>query len=371
MKDHAEETKIIFFGRFINNEILSGPEKTAKRLFVLYSKETPGIFVQYFFDGRAHSARQKLFGYEKAPAENGSVVYTLGLFRIYAFLLKHKPDIVHLVTFERFAVIIYLYKLFNQLKIIYNSHGVIFYENSKIKKVSSWHKFKDKLAERIFLKFSDKLIFPSEQALDKADEYFTINEVKTIILPNGIDRDFSDIVSRHDYNNPLKAVIILKNEFSESGARYFSKWLNSNSNNVLFYIIGSKQANILPVNQGINLVKPMATKELGAFYIDKNIFLQLNEYETFSIAAAEAMAAGLIPIVTEQTGLSRYVEHGYNGYIIEYGNTNELDSVMRSLINAPSEQLIQLSQNARKIYSELAWDNVYEMYSNIYREMTK
>jgi len=371
LRDPGKKVSIVFFGKFSGSEILSGPEKTARRLFEKYSAGSEGLFVQYFFDGKIHSVWKKLFGRETKIINDNAVVYTLGIFSIYAFLLKYKPDIIHIITFERFAIIVYLYKIFNPLKILYNSHGVIAFENTTIKKVSSWHRFKDKFAEKIFLKYSDKTVFPSEQALDKAEEYHTINENKTIILPNGIDHEFSDIVSRHDYDKPLKAVIIMKNEFSESGARYFSKWINSNSYDMLFYIIGSKQVNIFSVNPGINLMETMSTKELAEFYLDKDIFLQLNDYETFSIAAAEAMSAGLIPIVTKQTGLSRYIEHGYNGYIIEYGNTNELDSVIRSLINAPSEQRKQLSQSARKIYTELNWDNVYEMYNSVYREMTK
>jgi len=137
LRDPGKKVSIVFFGKFSGSEILSGPEKTARRLFEKYSAGSEGLFVQYFFDGKIHSVWKKLFGRETKIINDNAVVYTLGIFSIYAFLLKYKPDIIHIITFERFAIIVYLYKIFNPLKILYNSHGVIAFENTTIKKVSS------------------------------------------------------------------------------------------------------------------------------------------------------------------------------------------------------------------------------------------
>jgi glycosyltransferase involved in cell wall biosynthesis len=371
LKDPGKKVNVVFFGRFNESEILSGPEKTAKRIFEKYSQNSPGIFVQYFFNGKIHSVWQKLFGRKTKIINDNAVVYTLGLFRVYTFLLKHKPDIVHLITFERFAVIVYLYKIFNSMRLLYNSHGVIAYENNTIKKVSSWYKFKDKFAEKIFMKYSDKIIFPSEQALDKAEEFYTISKKNVIILPNGIDSEFSEIIAPGKISSPLKCVLMCINEFGINGMKFFSKWVSEKEYDCLFYIICSISIDQAPFTKGVHFTKPMGKSELLQFYSDKDIFLQLNDYETFSIATAEAMASGLIPVITKNTGLSRYIDSGFNGYIVEYGNTDVLESVMNSILSAHEAKRKELSDNAREIYKDLNWDSVYDMYRKVYGELKR
>lgn len=371
MKDPGKTINVVFFGRFNESEILSGPEKTARRLFERYSRYSKGTFIQYFFDGREHSAWQKLFGKLKMPSANDSNVYTMGLFRIYAFLLKEKPGIIHLAAFERFAVILYLYKMFNNVKIIYNSHGLITHENAVVKKVSYFKRLKDRFAEKIFLKYSDKIIMPSEMVLDLAEVYYNLNEKKVVFLPNGIDSEFAETTRSERINTQMKAVVILKNEFSRSGAKFLSDWLEAERGDIMFqlYIIGSPQIVDLQDFPNITLVEQMRPQELTLFYSDKDIFLQLNDYETFSIAAAEAMASGLIPVVTKNTGLSRYIDSGSNGYIVEYGNISELDAVICKIKEAAPRERSLILVNARKIYNELNWNAVYEMYSNVYKEL--
>lgn len=371
MKDPGKKVSVVFFGRFSESEILSGPEKTAKRLFEKYSAGSDGIFVQYFFDGKIHSIWKKLFGRETKIINDNAVVYTLGILSIYTFLLKRKPDIVHIITFERFAIIVYLYKILNSLKILYNSHGVIAFENTTIKKVSSWHRFKDKFAEKIFLKYSDKTVFPSEQALGKAEEFYSICEKKVVILPNGIDSEFSEITAQGKSSSPLKCVLMCKNEFSISGMEFFSKWISGKEYDCLFYNICSISIDKASFKESVNFMKLMGKNELLKFYSDKDIFLQLNEYETFSISAAEAMASGLIPVVTKNTGLSRYLENGFNGYIVEYGNSDDLGAIMNSILSAPAVKRTELSDNARAIYKDLNWDSVYDMYRNVYGELKR
>ncbi len=73
----------------------------------------------------------------------------------------------------------------------------------------------------------------------------------------------------------------------------------------------------------------MMAEELANFYTDKNLFISSSIYEPFPLAVIEAMAAGLIPIVSKETGMNRYIEHGKNGFIYDVTNGNELESIIR------------------------------------------
>ena len=110
----------------------------------------------------------------------------------------------------------------------------------------------------------------------------------------------------------------------------------------------------------------MNSKELSEFYKDKDVFFSLNDYDTFSIASVEAMSAGLIPIVTEETGMSRFIITGENGYIIKYGDTDSLLKIIGVLLKNP-ELKQKLSIECSKIYSILSWNEIYEGYKNIYK----
>jgi glycosyltransferase involved in cell wall biosynthesis len=115
----------------------------------------------------------------------------------------------------------------------------------------------------------------------------------------------------------------------------------------------------------------MNTDGLAEFYKDKDIFLSLNKYDTFSIAAAEAMASGLIPVVTKQTGISRYVEDGFNGFTVEYGYLAEFKDIITKILLLNQGDRENIRQNTIKISESLSWSSVYEMYCKLYEGLVK
>ena len=114
----------------------------------------------------------------------------------------------------------------------------------------------------------------------------------------------------------------------------------------------------------------MPTDEYAKFLSDIDIFLSINKYDTFSISALEAMATGAIVILTKETGLAAYIMHGVNGFTIEFGDDSGVINSINSLLCTP-EKFNLISNNAREIYNELNWDNVYLKYSVIYKDIIK
>ena len=371
MKQEKDNLNIIYIGRYNESENLSGPEKAAKRIFTEHSKTHKTNFIQYFFDGRKYSLWQKLFGKDKNQISGNAVIYTLGLFKVLSVLRKIRPNIIHIITFERFAAVLLLYKLFNRTKIIYNAHGIIAYEDYELKNVPFFHKLKDKICERLYINKSDKIIFMSENSIDIAEKYFKVKESKSIILANGID-DVFNIKPIGKINAPLKAVLIYRNELCRSGVNFLNKALKSiekDFEQLELFVISNENIDI--ENKNVHFIKPMDTVQLVDFYRDKDVFLSLNRYDTFSISTAEAMASGLIPIVTKQTGISRYIEDGYNGFTVDYDDTKGLCEIINKVIKLNSEERKTISQSAAVIYESLSWNSVYETYYNIYSQMAK
>jgi len=367
---------IIFVGRFVESEILTGPEKFSKRIFENIRSWVPSVtvlFIQYFFDGRKHSLREKMFGFLETEY-NGLKVYRAGLFSFYRLLKKLKPAIIHITVFERFAVIALLYSLLNRTKIVYTCNGVVRYENSELKKVSFLYRLKDSICERLLFRFSDTIVFPSGAAYELAKEYFDNVDIKGAVIPHGIDDIFvhasKNPVQSFETGKKLKAVFIYKNELNASGLNFLKDLLKAAGSKFTLYIICQNDINFKGINADITLIKPMNTYDLAEFYRDKDIFLSLNEYDTFSISAIEAMASGVIPVVTNQTGMSIFITNEINGYKIEFGDTTTLTEVIGKLQLMGTKEHMIIKQKATTIYERWNWHKAAGTYLHEYRQLT-
>jgi glycosyltransferase involved in cell wall biosynthesis len=373
MKTGKDKPGIVYLGRYNDSSMLSGPEKTAKRIFDIHSKNNKTTFVQYFFDGRTYGLIKKLFGKESIELNDNSVLYTVGLFRIIPLLFNLKPDLIHIITYERFTIFAVFYRIFKKVKIIYNEHGIIAFENNVIKHVPYWYKLKDRFCERMLLKYSDKIVFLSERSIDIAGRYFKIDESKALIFSNGIDEEFHFISSNKLVNNSkaLNVVILNNSDFQTSGISFLTNILSELEIALeLFAIGGGTNIDIENEKISIQYFDKMELKELADFYKDKDVFLSLKDFDTFSIASVEAMAAGLIPIVTKETGMSRFIINGENGYSVEYGNRDEVIKIL-SNISLDSGLKMRLSRQCSLIYDMLSWEDVYESYNNLYQSLSQ
>ena len=358
---------IIFLGRYNPTEFLTGPEKVARRIFDTYTKHCKAVFIEYFFDGRKYGLFKKLFGTEIVSTSENSEVLRMGIFPLLRYLNNFKPDIIHIITYERFAVMAFVYRIFSRVKIIYNIHGVVLHENSRYKKESIFYIYKDKLCEGVFLKRSDKLIFLSERSVNIAIHYFRFNRKKIDILPNGIDEVFNIKGRERIYSaeDRLKIVFTGNVNRKEKGFDFLKESLDQSDVPFELFLTGDNNPSD---NKDYLCIPFLDNVSFAEFLSDKDIFVSASAYEPFSMAAAEAMATGLIPVVTKQTGMSRYVEDSRNGFIFDYGDTVALNKILNSLYQNKSS-LGKYSERAKMIYDQLSWCKVIEMYKKLYENL--
>ena len=367
LKRANDNINVLFAGRYPESGVVSGPEMTAKSVFEEHNVNNNSVFLQYFFDGRKYSIFKKLFG--RTEALDGRII-TLGIFRIIPELRRRHPDIIHLITFERFAVIFYIYKMLFRVKILYNSHGIVRYENSELKKLPAFYRFKDMLCEKIFLKYSDKIIFPSVMTIDLAGNNYSIEENKAVLLPNGVNSEFFSNKLKPDFSGRLKAVMHYKNELNYSAIELLERSLERIEVPIDFFILTDIKIS-LPSTENITFTvnQLLTVSELPGFYEDKDVFLSLNKYDTFSTSTAEAMASGLIPVVTSQTGISRYIQNGVNGFVFDHYNEAGLPGILKEIAKMDNIEITDIRKNAVKTADELSNYNVYRMYYELYREI--
>ncbi len=361
--------RILFAGRYNRSENLSGPEKVAKRIFGECTLSDSTVFAEYFFDGRKYSYFKKLFGKELVTEINGSAVYKFGLIRLFFILFKYKPSVIHIITYERFALIFYIYGIFRNVKIIYNVHGIILYENTFLRDTGKLYFYKDKFCENIFIRYSGKLIFLSERSVSNAEKFYKLDNDRISIIPNGVDKVFSELSKQKTINRsgPLKIVFAGDHSRKEKGLEFLKDALKETEFEAELYLLGNFTDMETERIKNINLYfsEKMETEKFALFLRDKDIFVSSSYYEQFSITTAEAMSSGLVPVVTIETGISSLIKDGYNGFIFSYGDIDCFTGIIRSL-NSDRDLLQKISLKSAGIYFDLSWTKIYVKYKQEY-----
>ena len=106
-------------------------------------------------------------------------------------------------------------------------------------------------------------------------------------------------------------------------------------------------------------------QDMEEIYAIADLFLLPSEYESFGLAALEAMAAGSPVIATQAGGLPEIVIHGKNGYLSPIG---DIDSMSKNAIKILSSEstLKAFKQAARAQAENFAITNIVPQYEALY-----
>jgi len=87
---------------------------------------------------------------------------------------------------------------------------------------------------------------------------------------------------------------------------------------------------------------------------NQDVFLLFSKFEGLSVAMLEAMAHGVVPIVTETSGADDVISDGKNGFIISQDKLHEMADRVIFLKNNP---------DLRKTMSRAAWQTIRDRFS--------
>lgn len=107
--------------------------------------------------------------------------------------------------------------------------------------------------------------------------------------------------------------------------------------------------------------------DMPSVYRSSDIFVFPAKTETFGNVTVEAMACGL-PCVEFDYEVNRSkIEHGKTGYVLDYGNIEDMKKALSRLLN-DSSLMSDFSKNARLfVVKKFSWKAVREHYLNIFR----
>jgi glycosyltransferase involved in cell wall biosynthesis len=365
--------KVCILGRYNSSEILTGPEKVAKRLFEELACNSNTVFLEYFFDGRRHGLFKKLFGFEVVDHTGNGTILRCGILRLNWVLFKIRPAILHVAGFERFVVIALFYRFFSHAKLVFTVNGVTRHETLHFRKnFPLFLQFKDSICEWLLMTFADRLIFLSEQSRTIASTYYKFDPKRSVLLPNGVDEVFHETKRQYHTSQPRTANIVFIGEIGrpEKGFDFLHRTLAQIEQSVSLFLVGSEHAPAEEAESNLKIhnVGMKSTTELAELLGGMDIYVSPSSCEAFSLSAVEAMASGVVPVVTAETGMSRFIRNGENGFIVPYGDVGTLTRVLLLLINDRA-LMKRMSGNSKEIYDLLSWKNVADQVEEVYRAL--
>jgi glycosyltransferase involved in cell wall biosynthesis len=360
---------ILLVGEYEGSEILSGPQKFAKRLAKELASDHCTTFVAYFQDGKRYSLFKKLFGYEEMCHETQLLILRAGLFPFVFLLLVRHYDIIHIATWARFTALAIFLKPFLRAKIVYTCHTILSFEYKRFRTELPW-KFRaiNGWIEKIIAGHSDIVIYVSSLLvrLAASEGYVWRNQA---VIHHGIDELFFQNSSRHAGSASNSITFIGDIQRKEKGYNFLMDSLRVCKHDIDVTVISdTKKEYTLPLNIHLKFINKMDAQLLALFLSGQDIYVSTSEYDSFSIAAAEAMASGVVPIVTKTTGIAELITSGHNGFIVDYGNTEMLSGVISNLFENRT-LLADIAQRTPETVKSYNWNQMSREYSHVYHTL--
>lgn len=111
-------------------------------------------------------------------------------------------------------------------------------------------------------------------------------------------------------------------------------------------------------------------QDMEDIYAIADLFLLPSEYESFGLAALEAMAAGTPVVATNAGGIPEIITHGKNGYLSEVGDVEQMSHHAISILDN-LQSLKTFSEEARKQAESFDIHKIVPKYEDLYQQVLK
>jgi D-inositol-3-phosphate glycosyltransferase len=122
---------------------------------------------------------------------------------------------------------------------------------------------------------------------------------------------------------------------------------------------------ILNIETTVNFVGQQKQSELPYYYNAADAVVMPSHYESFGIAALEAMSCGVPVITTNVAGISSLIDKEHSSLVTSVNNPLLLASQIEHLLRHP-EKREEMGMAIRNKISDLTWDNIARKVSAVY-----
>jgi glycosyltransferase involved in cell wall biosynthesis len=109
-------------------------------------------------------------------------------------------------------------------------------------------------------------------------------------------------------------------------------------------------------------------QDMEEIYAIADLFLLPSEYESFGLAALEAMAAGSPVVASNTGGLPEIISHGVNGFLSELGDVQDMANKALEILE-DNTRLEEFKRQARIQAEKFDINNIVPAYELLYKKV--
>lgn len=247
-------------------------------------------------------------------------------------------------------------------------------------------KFFDKLFGYRILRDASSVIAICETEVNEFKE-MRVNEDKiTLIPPAYAIEEFSQLPPsgrfRHKFNIKEKHIILFLGRIAKiKGIDFLVESFHElarEKDDVTLVIVGSDDG-YKPVLESLIKKLNLSSRVLFTGFldgedklsalVDATMLVQTSIYERGPGSPFEAILCDTPIIVTKGTGCSEIVGRLDAGYLVKYGNVNELRNMMQKVLDDPTEARDKMRKAKQYIVGNLSWQKRVEEYEKLYESV--
>jgi len=114
---------------------------------------------------------------------------------------------------------------------------------------------------------------------------------------------------------------------------------------------------------------PLPDDLVASAYESSSVFVLPSRQDSFPMAALEAMAKGVPPVISEAVGIRELIRDGDNGYVVPVEDAERLADRV-SILLRDRQLRLQMGERARATVAGLTWEVVAGRYAEVYAHVT-
>lgn len=123
-------------------------------------------------------------------------------------------------------------------------------------------------------------------------------------------------------------------------------------------------AKSLDLEGRVSFLSKISRESLQDLMHNSAMFVLISEHEVFGLVYIEAMLQGCIVVASRESGADGIIVDGFNGFLCEAGNSNELAKIIRNVSEMTIEKRARISYNAQETARKFSDSKVAELYLN-------
>lgn len=213
--------------------------------------------------------------------------------------------------------------------------------------------------------------------------HLDVPKEKIVQVPMGVDQKL--LIERKDNFESKEDVVILSTRSLEPV--YDLKTLieavpliiQKTNKKARFWITGlgsqeqelRKLASKLKVEKNVEFKGYVSREDFEQLFQKADLYVSTSLSDSTSVSLLEAMASGLLPVVTDIPGNREWIEDGKNGFLFPFGNYQALAEKIIWIINNFKETEKLRTENQKIIREKALWEENMKVIENRFLELLK